>query len=172
MGGMCPAMHTLEAVVAEIAPTNIPVLLVGESGTGKAMFAQRMHRLSSRSDKQLVNIICAAMNPAQLSTELGLTSSANGNGHANPEMMGTVVFDEISELDSICQRNLLYTLPDGDGSSRRGTLGSASDFHYQPESRRGNACGTFSRRTVLPVERGMLALASAAGSSRGHTNSG
>ena len=122
VGGMCPAMHTLEAVVAEIAPTNIPVLLVGESGTGKAMFAQRMHRLSSRGDKQLVNIICAAMNPAQLSAELGLDSGAKENGHATAEMMGTVVFDEISELDSVCQRNLLYTLPDGDGSSRRGTL--------------------------------------------------
>jgi len=124
VGGMCPAMHTLESVVAEIAPTNIPVLLVGESGTGKAMFAQRMHRLSTRCDKQFVNIICAAMNPAQLSTELGLSASGNGNGHASTETAGTVVFDEISELDAICQRNLLYTLPDGDGSPRQGTLGA------------------------------------------------
>jgi two-component system, NtrC family, response regulator AtoC len=124
VGGMCPAMHTLESVVAEIAPTNIPVLLVGESGTGKAMFAQRMHRLSSRSDKQLVNVICAAMNPAQLSTELGLTANGNGNGNANPETIGTAVFEEISELDSICQRNLLYALPDGDGSARQGMLGA------------------------------------------------
>lgn len=122
VGGMCPAMHTLESVVAEIAPTNIPVLLVGESGTGKAMFAQRMHRLSTRCDKQFVNIICAAMNPAELATELGL--SANGNGHASAETAGTVVFDEISELDSICQRNLLYALPDGDGNARQGTLGA------------------------------------------------
>ena len=43
VGGICPAMQTLEAVVAEIRRTNIPVLLVGESGTGKAMFAQRLH---------------------------------------------------------------------------------------------------------------------------------
>ena len=49
--GMCPAMQTLESVVAEIAPTNIPVLFLGESGTGKAMFAQRLHRLSARCDE-------------------------------------------------------------------------------------------------------------------------
>ena len=47
VGGMSAAMQTLENVVAEIALTNIPVLLVGESGTGKEMFAQRIHQLSS-----------------------------------------------------------------------------------------------------------------------------
>jgi two-component system response regulator AtoC len=124
VGGMSPAMQTLESVVAEIATTSIPVLLVGESGTGKAMFAQRMHRLSPRCDKELVSIICAAMNPAQLFVELGLNSTGNGNGHANHGIAGTVVFDEISELDLVCQRNLLYALPDGDGSPRHGTLGA------------------------------------------------
>lgn len=124
VSGMCSAMNTLESVVAEIAPTNIPVLLVGESGTGKAMFAQRMHRLSTRCDRPFVNIICAAMNPAQLSSELGLGANGNGNGQTSAETAGTFVFDEISELDSICQRNLLYALPDGEGSSRHGTLGA------------------------------------------------
>lgn len=118
VGGICPAMRTLENVVTEIAPTNIPVLFVGESGTGKAMFAQRVHRLSARSHQPLVNITCAAMDPAQLSAELRLMG-----GSAN-ENSGTVVFDEISELDSACQRSLLYALPDGDGSPRRGYLGA------------------------------------------------
>ena len=64
--GICPAMQTLENVVAEIAPTSIPVLFVGESGTGKAMFARRVHRLSTRSEEPLLTVSCAAMNPAQL----------------------------------------------------------------------------------------------------------
>jgi two-component system, NtrC family, response regulator AtoC len=120
VGGICPAMRTLENVVTEIAPTNIPVLFVGESGTGKAMFAQRVHRLSAQSHQPLVNITCAAMDPAQLSSELRLMS---GSGNENSgTVSGTVVFDEISELDAACQRNLLYALPDGDGSSRRGCL--------------------------------------------------
>src|SRR5580700_2949808 len=124
VSGMCPAVHTLETVIAEIAPTNIPILFAGESGTGKAMFAQRVHRLSSRSDQPLVNIVCAAMNPAQLSSELGLSGNGHGNGRGQEVTPGTVVFDEIGELDSACQRSLLYALPEGDGKPRRGTLGA------------------------------------------------
>jgi two-component system, NtrC family, response regulator AtoC len=118
--GMSPAMQTLESVVTEIATTNIPVLFLGESGTGKAMFAQRIHRLSARSEEPLVTISCAAMNPAQLSAELGLGASADQAAN----LAGSVVFDEISELDSACQRNLLYALPDGHADSRRGQLGA------------------------------------------------
>jgi len=120
--GMCPAMQTLENVVAEIAPTNIPVLFVGESGTGKAMFAQRVHRLSSRSQEPLVTISCAAMNSAQLASELRLNPSRNAE--ASVPSAGSVIFDEISELDSASQRNLLHALPDGMTDSRPGMLGA------------------------------------------------
>jgi two-component system, NtrC family, response regulator AtoC len=120
--GLCPAMQTLESVVAEIAPTTIPVLFVGESGTGKAMFAQRVHRLSARSGEPLVTISCAAMNSTQLSSVLGLDPSHNADVSA--ETAGTVIFDEISELDSACQRSLLYALPDGHVNLQRGMLGA------------------------------------------------
>lgn len=120
--GMCPAMQTLEGVVSEIAPTNIPVLFLGESGTGKAMFAQRLHRLSARCEEPVVTVSCAAMDPAQLSAELRM-----GAGHSKNSSLGaagSVIFDEISELDSTCQRNLLYALPDGHADSQRGVLGA------------------------------------------------
>jgi two-component system, NtrC family, response regulator AtoC len=120
--GMCPAMQTLENVIAEIAPTNIPVLFLGESGTGKAMFAQRIHQLSARSEEPLVTVSCAAMNPAQLSSELRLNASRNTD--AGVGTAGSVIFDEISELDSACQRNLLYALPDGHPDAGRGLLGA------------------------------------------------
>jgi len=120
--GMCPAMQTLESVVAEIASTNIPVLFVGESGTGKAMFAQRVHRLSTRSAEPLLTISCAAMNSAELSNVLRL--DGNQNTDASVETAGTVIFDEISELDSGSQRSLLYALPDGHPSLQRGMLGA------------------------------------------------
>src|SRR5271154_6827144 len=118
--GMCPAMQTLESVVAEIAATNIPVLFLGESGTGKAMFAQRLHRLSARSEEPLVTISCAAMDPTQLSAELRM--GADGTKNSSLGTAGSVIFDEISELDSACQRNLLYALPDGNADSQRGML--------------------------------------------------
>lgn len=121
VGGICPAMQTLENVLAEIAPTNIPVLLVGESGTGKAIFAQRLHRLSSRSEEPMVSVTCAAMNPALLSAELELNGNGNSGFRDGQNSFGTVFFEEISELDSACQRNLLYALP-GDGTARRGSL--------------------------------------------------
>jgi two-component system response regulator AtoC len=114
--GMCPAMQTLESVIAEIAPTNIPVLFLGESGTGKAMFAQRIHQLSARSEEPLITISCAAMNPAQLSAELRLNASRNPDG--GMRTVGSVIFD------SACQRNLLYALPDGHADAGRGLLGA------------------------------------------------
>src|SRR5277367_1341795 len=119
VGGICPAMQTLESVLGEIAPTNIPVLFVGESGTGKAVFAQRLHSLSARADERLVSITCAAMNPALLTAEL--SGNSLNSAHGLESSIGSVFFEEISELDPACQRNLLYALP-GDGASRRGSL--------------------------------------------------
>jgi DNA-binding NtrC family response regulator len=121
VGGICPAMQTLESVLGEIAPTNIPVLFVGESGTGKATFAQRLHSLSSRAEERFVSVACAAMNPSLLMAELELNSNGNAPFHDQTGPIGSVFFEEISELDAACQRNLLYALP-GDGAFRRGSL--------------------------------------------------
>lgn len=108
------AMQTLESIAAEIAPTNIPVLLFGEIGTGKRMFARRIHGLSERSEQRFRTIACASLSSAALHAELEL--GANSDGRIEPEKtaMGTVFFDEISELDAACQRSLLYALPDSD----------------------------------------------------------
>jgi two-component system response regulator AtoC len=123
VGGMCAAMQTLENVVAEIAPTNIPVLLVGESGTGKEMFARRIHHLSANADEPLMKIACASMNLPNFAGELGL-NKADVSGEGFKTLTGTVFFDEISELDAPCQRSLLYALPDGEAQPRRGSLGA------------------------------------------------
>ena len=120
IAGTSPAIQTLEGVIAEIAPTNIPVLLVGESGTGKEMFANRIHRLSQQSERPLTRISCASMTPAALSAELGLDLKDGSDGRRSG--IGTVFFDEIGDLDAACQRNLLCALPDGDVRARRGLL--------------------------------------------------
>src|ERR1039458_6233098 len=120
VAGISPAMQTLESVIGEIAPTNIPVLLVGESGTGKEMLANRVHRLSQYSEEPLVRISCAAMNPMTFFLELEL--NPNDRSDVPKSGPGTVCFDEIGELDTACQRNLLGVLPDGDLGASRGLL--------------------------------------------------
>lgn len=111
--GLSPAMLTLESVIGDIARTNIPVLVVGESGSGKQMFAQRIHLLSSRAAEEMAKVACASMKIEDFSAEL--------ESHAG-RAVGTVLFDEVSELDSACQRYLLHSLPDGDEHPRPKTL--------------------------------------------------
>ena len=118
VGGTSAAISTLESMLSEIAPTNIPVLLVGECGTGKQIFAHRIHQLSERSSEPLRKISCAAVTANAFAAELGLDET----GHENEAQPGTAFFDEISELDASCQRSLLYALPDGETQPRRGVL--------------------------------------------------
>jgi two-component system response regulator AtoC len=120
VSGMSPAMRSLESVIGEIASTHIPVLLIGESGTGKEMYAHLVHRLSDNHDKPLARISCGAADASSFLAELGL--NASGRSGAAKTEFGTVFFDEISELDPACQRNLLCALPDGDGSGSAGLL--------------------------------------------------
>jgi len=118
--GASSAIRTLLNVISELAPTNIPILLVGESGTGKQVFARRIHAMSTRKEEGFVKIACASMNAESFVAELGL--NGNGNGDAHHAVRGTVFFDEISELDAACQRSLLCSLPDGDPTTGPGTL--------------------------------------------------
>ncbi|MGA8223992.1 MAG: sigma 54-interacting transcriptional regulator [Candidatus Acidiferrales bacterium] len=139
VSGMSPAMRTLENVIVEIASTNIPVLLIGECGTGKEMFAQRVHQLSQHGGAPLVRIACASMNFANFSAELGMNSRSKSEALRGGGK--TVFFDEISELDAACQRHLLYALPDGNEETRRGFLTarviSATNRNLDEEMRSG-----------------------------------
>jgi DNA-binding NtrC family response regulator len=118
VSGVSPAIRAIEDVIAEIASTNIPVLLVGESGTGKQIFAHRIHSLSPRRQEALIKITCASMTGDTFAAELGLKSNGNSGHRAE----GTVFFDEISELDAACQRSLLCALPDDDVAPHTGQL--------------------------------------------------
>src|ERR1700752_2051857 len=68
--GVSPAMRALERTIADIAPTDIPVLLVGESGTGKDVVAQELHRLSQRSSEAFVKCGCSSLTPESLAARL------------------------------------------------------------------------------------------------------
>lgn len=111
--GLSPAMLTLENVIGDVARTSIPVLLVGESGSGKQMFAQRVHHLSVRANQEMAKVSCTSITIEEFQAELEQCVNRG---------VGTVLFDEISDLDSACQRHLLHALPDGDEHPRSKAL--------------------------------------------------
>jgi DNA-binding NtrC family response regulator len=103
-------MRALERAVARIAPTNLPILLVGECGTGKAFLAQHIHQVSSRRDEPMVKTICSVLTGERVAAYFG-SSDHNGSSSSAP---GTLFLKEISELSAESQRNLLYAIPEGD----------------------------------------------------------
>ena len=158
--GLSPTMLTLESVIGDIARTNIPVLVVGESGSGKQMFAQRIHLLSLRADEEMAKVACASMKVEEFSAEL--------ESHGR-RAVGTVLFDEISELDAACQRYLLHSLPDGDEHPRPKTLTARVISTTSRNLDEEMCAGTIPQRTLLPNERRVPAFASAAGAQEGYS---
>jgi len=107
--GQSSVMQTLNAKVERLAVTNIPVLLVGESGTGKDVYARIIHWLSGHSVTPLTKISCATIDPVRLQSELQKLQTYEGADNGTPHLF----LDGIEELDSACQRLLLTYLPDG-----------------------------------------------------------
>jgi len=110
-------MRSLKQIIAEIAPTDIPVLLVGESGCGKEVLARQIHRLSQRRDEPFCKLICAGLTAEEVSNLLleGGTSSAVARA-------GTIFLDEVSDLDLLLQPRLLHFIPDGSSIPGAGTI--------------------------------------------------
>jgi two-component system, NtrC family, response regulator AtoC len=107
--GQSPAMLTLRQRVASIASTDIPVFIMGESGTGKRILALEIHHLSQHRDEPFIIVNCRSISEGHL-PEHFLTAT-NGNASATP-CRGTILLDNICELDPLGQRRLLDVLPD------------------------------------------------------------
>ncbi len=117
--GESAVMQSLNAMVAEIAKTDIPILLTGESGTGKEVYARLIHQVSVLGAVPLKKVFCADLDAGRLLAEVreeSLSDPANGETGAR-----TVFLDGVHELDAACQRVLLSLLPDGEpkGGSRK-----------------------------------------------------
>lgn len=152
--GQSPVMQTLDAMVEDLASTNIPVLLVGESGAGKDVYARMIHLLSSQSARPLKKIACAAIDPARLQSELQKMETNVGD----VENTSHLFLDSIEELDGTCQRVLLTHLPDGSewgsGSASLPTVISATtrDLEKEVES------GRFRRELYFRINGACLRL--------------
>jgi two-component system response regulator AtoC len=114
-----PAMIRLHALVDRVADGPINVLLLGETGVGKEVFAERVHSRSPRRDKPFVKINCAALTDTLIESELfGYEKGAfSGAAAAKPGLLetaegGTLFLDEVGELSPLLQAKLLRVLED------------------------------------------------------------
>jgi two-component system, NtrC family, response regulator AtoC len=110
VSGTSPSMRALELSIADIAPTDIPVLLRGESGTGKEVIALEIHRLSERSNGIFVKCGCAGLTAESLIARLNSGDRGTADGETTS---GSIFLDEVGNLDLASQSRLLELLPDG-----------------------------------------------------------
>jgi DNA-binding NtrC family response regulator len=103
--------------VERLAPSDMTVLLQGETGTGKGMMAQLIHRLSPRAEKPFVTINCAGLSRELLESELfghekgGFTGAvASKPGLFELAHEGTIFFDEVAEMEPSIQAKVLHVL--------------------------------------------------------------
>ncbi len=119
--GQSRRMRDIQAIVDQIADTDITVLVRGESGTGKDLVARTIHECSSRRAKPYVKVNCAALPRDLLESELfgyeqGAFTGANHTKEGKFEFAdgGTVFLDEISEMHIDLQAKLLHVLQDAE----------------------------------------------------------
>jgi len=117
--GESASMQAVYARVARAAPTDVTVLVRGETGTGKELIARAVHHNSARRDGPLVKVDCAALPANLIENELfghergaftGADRRAEGKVHA--AATGTLFLDEIGELSLPTQGKLLRLLQD------------------------------------------------------------
>jgi two-component system, NtrC family, response regulator AtoC len=118
--GQSEAMQALRSRLDRVATANVPVLIHGESGTGKDIIARLVHACSPWKSGPFVKVNCPAIPGTLLESELfgyerGAFTGAYGSKPGRVELAhrGTLFLDEISELDMPLQSKLLQLLQDG-----------------------------------------------------------
>ena len=115
--GESPALQKTLKAIEQVAPTDSTGLITGETGTGKELVAQAIHRLSPRKDKPLITVNCAALPPTLIESELfghekGAFTNAAARKIGRFELAngGTIFLDEIGELPIDLQAKFLRVL--------------------------------------------------------------
>ena len=114
-----PAMQEVVRTVERVAPSDVTVLITGESGSGKEVIADLLHTLSPRNKNKIIKINCAALPRELIESELfGSVKGAFTGAHSDREGLfrqaegGTLFLDEISEMPADTQSKLLRVLQD------------------------------------------------------------
>ncbi|SHJ16824.1 Transcriptional regulator containing GAF, AAA-type ATPase, and DNA-binding Fis domains [Malonomonas rubra DSM 5091] len=118
--GDSPAWSRVIDQVKIVAESDLPVLIHGETGTGKEQVARTIHKLSPRNDKPFITLNCSALNASLAESELfghekGAFTSAIAQRKGRFEIAdgGTLFLDEIADLPMEIQPKLLRTLQEG-----------------------------------------------------------
>ena len=116
-----PKVLRIKEIAKQVADTDVPVLISGESGVGKEVLARFVHNHSTRHDKPFVKVNCAALPDDLLESELfgyergAFTGALNEKpGKFELADKGTILLDEIGEMTPHLQAKLLHVLQDSE----------------------------------------------------------
>jgi PAS domain S-box-containing protein len=165
--GTSLALDRVLAQVAQVAPTDAPVLLLGETGTGKDLAARALHDRSRRAGRPFITVNCAALPATLVESELfgyekGAFTGAQQRTAGRFEVAhgGTLFLDEIGELPPGVQAKLLRALQTGEferlGSARTTKVDvrliAATNRNLEEEMRQGVfRADLFYRLSVFPI---------------------
>lgn len=118
IAGDSPKIMTLKKTLSRVINSSMPILLTGESGVGKEVFANAIHKSGNRKNSPYIKVNCAAIPKDLMESELfgyeaGTFSGANKGGKAGKLELannGIILFDEIEELPLAMQSKLLRVL--------------------------------------------------------------
>lgn len=121
ISGQSPAIQKVLAQIKKVAPTNSTILLEGETGVGKEVFARLIHKLSTRKNRVMVVVNCAALPATLIESELFGRESGAYTGALSKQIGrfeiangSTILLDEIGELSLELQTKLLRVLQEGE----------------------------------------------------------
>ncbi len=119
--GAAPAIRRLRETIEKAAPTPATVLITGESGTGKELVARAIHRLSSRRDRPIVQVNCAAIPEDLIESELFGHEKGSFTGAVRKQTGkfvtadgGTIFLDEVGDMSARTQAKVLRVLQNGE----------------------------------------------------------
>ena len=119
--GNCPALNRVLDVALQVAPTDVSVLIVGESGVGKEVIPRIIHENSPRKREQYFAINCGSIPEGTIDSELfghvkgSFTGAINDSpGYFGVANKGTLFLDEVGELPMATQARLLRVLETGE----------------------------------------------------------
>ena len=120
MIGKSSAIRSMQDMIRRLSPTDARVLVMGENGTGKELVAKSIHALSSRKDKPLVEVNCAAIPSELIESELFghekgafTTALKMHKGRFEQADGGTLFLDEVGDMSLAAQAKVLRVIQEG-----------------------------------------------------------